>query len=296
MGQKSKLVQITTWTLVAAMALTGLYVGLAPRTDPRAQAAAEAAAAKAAIEAARAKAAAEAEAQAAAQATEKAAEPAPAAAEAAPTRLVRVDLPPNLAGAETPVIVGLHGRGDTVTGFSGLAGRLAKPGPDGPLLAWRGLEAPYPWGPGKAWFLGDRSRPEKLDEALALIGSELRELKQSGRKVAVFGFSQGCMMIAHLAVLAPDMMDAAVCVGGAVVGTLPKPPNGARMPPVLVIAGTSDPVVGIADQRALITALESHGIASERIEHPGAHTIPAAEIPAIRKWLRDKLLATPPAP
>ncbi|MCB9738758.1 MAG: hypothetical protein H6747_05785 [Deltaproteobacteria bacterium] len=293
MGQKSKLVQITTWTLVAAMALTGLYVGLAPRPDPRGQAAAEAAAAKAAIEAARAQAAAEAEAKAAAVAADKAAEPAPAVVEAAPARLVRVDLPPNLGGAETPVIVGLHGRGDTATGFAGLAGRLAKPGPDGPLLAWRGLEAPYPWGPGKAWFLGDRARPEKLDEAMALVGAELRELKQAGRKVAVFGFSQGCMMIAHLSVMAPDLLDAAVCVGGAVVGSLPKPPNGARMPPVLVVAGTSDPVVAIADQRALIAALESHGITTEQIEHPGAHTIPAAEIPAIRKWLREKLLDAP---
>jgi phospholipase/carboxylesterase len=297
MGQKSKLVQVTTWTLVAAMALTGLYVGFAAGPDPRAKAAAEAAAAKAAIEVARAQAAAEAarraaEAPAAAQPAEAAPIPAPSA-EA--VRLDRVDVPADLGPADAPVVVGLHGRGDTAAAFSGLAARLGPAGEDGVALAWRGLAAPYAWGPGKAWFLGNRQRPERMDAALALVAGELRALREQGRKVALFGFSQGCMMIAHLVLTQPDAVDAAICVGGSAIGELPTPASGARLPPVLVVAGTADPVVPIAEQRAMITALEARGIVTERIEHPGAHTIPAETLAPMRKWLRDKLIGPAPA-
>ena len=96
-------------------------------------------------------------------------------------------------------------------------------------------------------------------------------------------------MIAHLVLTVPEAIDGAVCIGGAVIGALPTPPAGATLPPVLLVAGTSDAVVPIADQRALVTALQGAGVATETIEHPGGHRIPGESLAAIRRWIRARV-------
>ncbi len=214
---------------------------------------------------------------------------------------VRIDIPADLGPPGTPVVLGLHGRGDNARDFAGLAARLL---PSGDVrLAWRGLEGPVAYGPGAAWFVGDRARPVGLDEAAQAVADEVRALARDGRRVTLFGFSQGCMTLAHVALLTPDLLDAAVCIGGAVVGNLPKlaPFTGAgerRLPTVLVVAGVDDQVVPVASQREMAQALESRGLATERIEHSGGHSIPADAIAAIKAWLWPKVgireVAVPP--
>ena len=273
---KSKLVQVVTWTLIAAMALTGLYVGFASPPVPQTPAA------KQPVTTAPPP-------VASAPAPRPAPRPARAPEQARPVTLEHVDRPEGLGAPGTPVLVGLHGRGDMAVGFAGLAAPIGGEGHNEIGLAWHGLQGPYRFGSGASWFTGDRKQPVGLEASVAAVSAELRALRKQGRKVGLFGFSQGCMMIAHLVLTAPDAIDGAICIGGSAIGTLPTPTAGAKLPPVLLVAGTADAMVPIEEQRGLATVLQAAGVTTQTLEHPGGHRIPGEHVPAMRAWVRRHL-------
>jgi phospholipase/carboxylesterase len=192
-----------------------------------------------------------------------------------------VDVPSQQPDA--PLVLLLHGRGDTPGHFAAIAGHL------GSHLAFRALEAPWPFHEGHAWFRSDP--PDVLRADLeADYPALLAQIEHARpRPVALFGFSQGCMLAAHFAVAHPEAVRAIVCVGGALKFEPPVPPPGTPRPAFLFVHGTADPMVPIASARAAAQALDSRGFKTEFLEHRDGHTVPDAQGERIRTWLEAHL-------
>lgn len=182
-----------------------------------------------------------------------------------------------------PLVIGLHGRGDNAENFARLAPRF--PG----ALNWRFLQANTPFSRGFAWFIrGKGGRAEGISDSVNAIHQQVLSAG-AGRPVALFGFSQGCMIILHYVVTHPGSIKAAACVGGSVVGALSTQPGGAARPPILFVNGAEDPVVSPQATRAAMQRVEGLGFPTEHIEHSGGHTVPREEINRIGTWLLTKL-------
>ncbi|MCO4760926.1 MAG: alpha/beta fold hydrolase [Myxococcales bacterium] len=197
-----------------------------------------------------------------------------------PSQIIAIAASP--ANPKGPVVVGLHGRGDTVMNFSQLSRRYPA------QLAWRFVGAKLPFGRGKAWFLRDeKQQPTGIDDSVADIYTAVNAVGQH-RKIALFGFSQGCMMIIHYLTQHPDSVAAAVCIGGSVIGPLQTHISSDARPPILFVGGTEDRVVPAAGTKDAIARLEALGFPTEHIEHFGGHSIPKSESQRIGQWLLDK--------
>jgi predicted esterase len=215
-------------------------------------------------------------------------EPPPPAQRAAKPALARAaiwhDVTARTAGATRgPLVIGLHGRGDSAQNFARLAPRFPA------AISWRFLQASAAFSSGFAWFLrGAGGRPEGISDGVTAIHTQVLAAG-SDRPVALFGFSQGCMMILHYLVAHPDHVRAAACVGGSVVGVLATEVGGESRPPILFVNGAEDPVVPAQDTRAAMQRVEALGFPTEHIEHAGGHTVPVGEIDRIGTWLLTKL-------
>lgn len=192
-----------------------------------------------------------------------------------------IEVPGARAGA--PLVLLLHGRGDTAGQFSSVASLF------GPELAFRALEAPWPFHEGKAWFRSDPAEVLRADLEADYAPLLAAILPARPRPVALLGFSQGCMLAAHFAIAHPEAVKAIVCIGGALKFEPPVPPPGMPRPAFLFVHGTEDPMVPVAQAKAAAQALDQRGFATEFLEHPGGHTIPRQDVPRIRQWLLQHL-------
>lgn len=207
---------------------------------------------------------------------------------------------PDDARADTPIVLALHGRGDTAAGFMNLARRLE--------LEARVVvaEAPLPFGNigGRQWFdaaTADSLRA-RLDELDKLLESFAARHPEAGRPI-LLGFSQGAMLVMLAMAERPERYRAGVALSGRLVERSGTPPVDAGKPgdtktPVLVVAGTKD---GIIPQEASWSAadeLARLGREVERFTFVGAHSVPPAAIEAVRvfvaKVTAPKAPATPP--
>ncbi len=207
------------------------------------------------------------------------------------------------ATANAPVIIGLHGRGDTPEGFSHLADRL------GPQFHWLVPRGPLDFVQGPAgavhcvpadphhprqmpgpacWF--DRQTPDggqaALQEALELVDAQVRV---AGKKpVALLGFSQGCMLAAHYVAAHPDRVRAVLCIGGMLLAPV-HVPAGKHAVQVRFVHGKSDPMVPFASAQEAVATLQKAGLRVTLTTHDGGHVIPAALTPELNAWLAAQL-------
>ncbi len=213
-----------------------------------------------------------------------AAGPDAAPAPSAETRLpgVWVDQTPPQAPANGPLVIGLHGRGDTPGNFGQVAPKLA------PRLAWRLIEAPLPWRENTQWFRMDAADGGKADLQAAqnLVAAHVQSAR--GRKVGLVGFSQGCFVAAHFAATHPQDVAAVLCIGGGLVYS-PEVPATTAKPAILFVHGLEDTVIPPARSRNAKQVLENLGLPCELLEHGEAHVIPEAELGRLRAWLESKL-------
>jgi predicted esterase len=191
------------------------------------------------------------------------------------------------AAADAPLVLGLHGRGDTAEHFAAVAGRF------GNRLAYRFLAAPLPFKggtvDGRMWFRSS-DNPEQtragIEALYPMIAAHARAARP--RPVAILGFSQGCMVAAHFAIAYPDLVQAVLCAGGGLKFAPPMPPPGPR-PAVLFVHAADDPMVPIAGAKAAARQMDDRGFATEFLEHSDGHSIPEAEIERMRGWLERHL-------
>jgi len=184
------------------------------------------------------------------------------------------------AGTELPLIIALHGRGDTAEDFASLfrdfkgRARVAV------------LRPPRVWGSGQAWFLEAyahaQNRPATAAELLALADRVAATAEAIGAKhptrgrPLVMGFSQGGMLAWAVAIAHPRAISASFPVAGFLFAEILEKTHvdAAAMPPIVAFHGDADPLVPVAEDRRGVRALEKRGVHAALHVHPGlGHTL-----------------------
>lgn len=192
---------------------------------------------------------------------------------------------PGRVTATTPLVIALHGRGDTAEGFARLAMRL---GIDARIVVG---EAPLPFGlgGGRQWYdagADDAAAQVRARVAdIAALVDKLERLYPEAGKPALFGFSQGAVLALQAAHEIPDRFRAVVALSGylaiEVGGVAPTRPL-----PVLITAGTKDRTIPQERSWSAAVVLERQGLAVRRFAFDGPHSVP----PAVEEQLARFLL------
>jgi len=184
-----------------------------------------------------------------------------------------------------PVLLLLHGTGGTELDLIPLARQLA---PAAPVLSPRGrvLENGMPR------FFRRLAEGVFDEEDLRRRAAELAEWIPvaaahhgvAGRPVVAVGFSYGANLAAALLLLHPGVLRGA----GLLRALVPLVP--ATLPPlsatsVLLVSGTADPIVPLANARRLAGLFREAGAEVAHLELPGGHNLGMADVIEARAWL-----------
>ncbi|MGB0571433.1 MAG: alpha/beta hydrolase [Alphaproteobacteria bacterium] len=175
------------------------------------------------------------------------------------------------------LVVLLHGRGADGNDLIGLAPMLAGDLPDALFLA---PDAPDPCegAPfGLQWFsLTDRS-PENIAAGVrsvapaidAFLDHHLARHGLTDTDLALFGFSQGCMMALHIGLRRATASAAVLGYSGMLAAADSLADEITARPPVLLVHGEADEVVPHAALAMAETALRDAGVNVEAVSRPG---------------------------
>ncbi len=183
--------------------------------------------------------------------------------------------------AELPLVIALHGRGDTPDGFAPLfkgwdvRARVIIPRP------------PHPWSGGHAWTPHDHLARDKgpaiasdligLADRVVATADAVRRARPTRGAGVVMGFSQGGMMAWTIAIRHPRAFTAAFPVAGFLFAEVLERQSiaGVRLPPIVAFHGTADQLVPLADDRRGVKVLEQKGGRADlRIYDGVGHEIP----------------------
>lgn len=189
------------------------------------------------------------------------------------------------------LVIVLHGRGDSMQGFTWLPEMLQLPG-----VGYLFLNAPDPYYEGYSWYdLPPNQGPGILRSRQALVDvlDELVACGWQSEDLWLFGFSQGCLMALDVGARYDRKLGGICGVSGYVyftedLATAVQPH--AREIPWWVSAGAQDDVVPAALTAAGVEALTAAGIPVAWQTYAKGHTIdPVRELPDIRTWLMRHL-------
>ncbi len=213
------------------------------------------------------------------------------------------DLIPAKAGMPTAVI--LHGLGDSKDGWKPVVPMLG-------LAGWGYcfVQAPDAYYDGFSWFDLGLEQGVRVDadgvqrshrELLALI-AHLESRGLPCERLALIGFSQGCLMALETTLRHPRPFLATVAISGWIHRSSDWPGQfgaAVRQQRILCTHGLDDQVVQIALARPRISALKQLGVDIMWSEYGKAHSLdPDEELPDIRRHLLDAAAHPPivPAP
>ncbi len=172
----------------------------------------------------------------------------------------------NDAGEEAPIVVGIHGRGDSPSGYSGLfhgySGRVHFVFP----------RATAPFHQGYSWFefregMTDAEFGAAVGSAMDGLHEGLKEITR-GRRYVVTGFSQGGILSYALAARHAGELACAIPVAGSLPGPLLPPPK-QRAAPTFALHGADDTLIATRWGRATVDAFKREGGEAELREYPG---------------------------
>lgn len=192
-----------------------------------------------------------------------------------------------------PILIVLHGLGDSLEGYTFLPSLLRIPS-----LNYLLVNAPDRYFTGYSWFdfMGGPMAPGiyRSRDLLAQVVETVKESGWSLDRVGVLGFSQGCLMTLDLACTYPEKLGAFVGISGF-AAFLEQYPE--RLSPVareqnlLVTHGTDDPLLPLEQTKAQIEALKGMGLKIDFKVYRKDHTIdPRQEVDDIRAFLKRHLI------
>ena len=211
--------------------------------------------------------------------------------------LVTLSRPPIVPADRPPLLVLLHGFGSNEADLYALAPQL-----DG-RFAVVSLRGPVALGgPAFAWFrleftpnglvadaTGARSsRDLLLEEIDALV----ERLAVDPARVYVAGFSQGAIMAAALALTASERVAGAVLMSGRILPEmLPAEADRPKLAgkPILVVHGTHDDVLPIANGREGRDLLKALAVGLTYREYPMGHGVSPESLGDVTRWLTAQL-------
>ena len=200
-------------------------------------------------------------------------------AKAGPRRLKRQRVGPASRGEAQQLVILLHGRGADGNDLVHLVPLLAQTLPHAvfvlPDAPQRCEKSPYTY----EWFSlpdGDR-HPDRVEAGVraaapvldAFIDHELAAHGLTDDRLALFGFSQGCMMALHVGLRRPNACAAILGYSGRLCAADSLSGEIASRPPVLLCHGTDDGSVPFESQNLAATALAAAGVAVTTVERPG---------------------------
>lgn len=194
---------------------------------------------------------------------------------------------PASGGPAKQLVILLHGVGADGNDLIGLAPMLSQGLPDAEFLAPNAPE-PCDMAPvGHQWFsLQDRSADvieAGVRAAAPLVDKFIDDncaIRQiTPDRVALFGFSQGCMMSLFVGLRRQTALAAVLGYSGALVAPEKLAAEIVSRPPVLLVHGEADPVVPYQMLAAAQAELEAAGVDVQTVSRPGlGHGIDEAGI------------------
>ncbi|MHA6512944.1 alpha/beta hydrolase [Tessaracoccus sp. Z1128] len=190
------------------------------------------------------------------------------------------------------VVLLLHGYGSNEHDLTGLATPL------GLSVPWASLRAPVDLGHGAAWFpvtTPGNPDPETVTRATDTIWAWVDAHLSPDTRLVPIGFSQGGLMASQLLRTRPERVLAPVILSGFILGA-PQPGDDllAENPPAVFWGrGSQDRVIAAPAIARTESWLPRHARLERRV-YPGlAHTLSAAEIADVRRFLAATYVAEP---
>ncbi len=204
---------------------------------------------------------------------------------------------PAHGGEAGALVVLLHGFGSNGDDLIQLAPHLSAHLPD---AAFSAPDAPspvmMPGAPSNArqWFAIDRIDPVELEAGVrsaapvvdAFIDAELERHGLSGDRLALIGFSQGCMLALHVGLRRAAAPFAVVGLSGALCGADALEKEVTSRPPVLLVHGDQDPVVPPQFMLESARALSDAGLAVRwKLDEGVPHSIGPGGLALMQEFL-----------
>ncbi len=209
--------------------------------------------------------------------------------------LYYLELAPAGAPRDLPLVVGMHGRGAAAEDLGGVAAQLDAQHYRyvllyGPLVLYLGDGIRY------AWYEREQAATT-LPAARERVIAALRELwarhDGSPGRTALFGFSQGGAMTLDVGLHLADRLAGLVCISGRYFET---PDSDAvlrrareRGQEILIVHGTRDSRLPIAEARETRARLEQAGLRPGYQEFPMDHEVTPDSLAAVRAFIRRVL-------
>lgn len=204
-------------------------------------------------------------------------------------RYVQID--PDDATRDVPLVVAIHGRGADATDLAGLAHEISPDGyrwvlPQGPL--------PVPIAPGFigwAWYDLGETQVDTVRASRELLAAftddTLRRTGASRDRTVLVGFSQGAVMALHVGLGSPQPFGAVVAMSGHLPAAEDLLPTLAQRQErkVLIVHGTEDQVLPVERGRKIRDVLDRVGLSPEYYEFPMGHQITTESLAVVRAFI-----------
>ncbi|MGZ5278786.1 MAG: alpha/beta hydrolase [Pseudobdellovibrionaceae bacterium] len=204
------------------------------------------------------------------------------------TELFKSEFIPSAKVSEKLMIV-LHGKGDSIRPFMAFDEELQIP-----EMNYLLLNAPKKYLDGFSWY-GDppfqKDGVLKIRSKMLLLLGEIESLGWKPENIFLFGFSQGCLVSADIAMNYPKRLGGVVGISGY-FHFFPRWKQALkrnRLTPWLLTHGDRDDVLPIEDTRFGVEKLKSAGLRVKFVESRKKHVMEEEEYPVIRKWVREQM-------
>jgi predicted esterase len=196
-----------------------------------------------------------------------------------------------------PLVIGLHGYGDTAERFARIRERF-----DDPQFIWVVPESPYAFGGGDvgySWSSGADSIGEAWSwrlssELVRLVAEDLQGMYPVS-ETFLFGFSQGCGLAYYAGLSNSDIIDGMACFSGW-LDTADLPPGALEQAAgqrVFICHGRLDRVIEVSSGERARDELTALGFDVTYRDFLGGHTVPGQYIPEVQAWLEGRICTAP---
>ena len=214
------------------------------------------------------------------------------------THRLRRPTAPSADGAAPPLLILLHGIGSDERDLMALGARVDPRylvvSARSPLRLEQG---------GYGWYhttftsrgpVIDAAEAEQGLETLAtFVADATRAYEADADAVYLTGFSQGAIMSLALLLTAPELVAGAALMSGRILPGVERrvaePRDRLAGKPVLAVHGLYDPVLTIADGRAIRDMLASLPVELTYREYPMAHEVTAESFGQVKDWLAARV-------